>query len=188
MPRYSNQPNLHTLLVATCVIAAGCSGTAEPDSAAVTPNSAIQGTTGAYQLTEEEKALDCKKLTGRMQVRILQARDYATQEKTSAASRALQQAVVATGSPATRGVDPDRENTQDRAQLEAYNQQLAAMKCKTFNLDEDLKPKAANVTPRPVGEAQAGASAGGEARSNVAIPVDKIGIKNVKKAATVPAQ
>jgi hypothetical protein len=181
MPHDPLSPVTLAVFLATSLIAAGCSGNSQPDASALAPSSNTPSSTGGYQLTEEEKALDCKKLTGRMQVRILQARDYSTQQKTSAASRALQGAVVATGSAAKRGIDPDSDHSQDRVQLEAYNQQLAALKCRTFNLDEDLKPKAGNITPRPVGDIAGGVPASGDGRANIAIPVDKIGIKNVKK-------
>src|SRR5690606_26619302 len=45
-----------------------------------------------YQLTKGELELDCKKLTGRMQVRILQIRDFETRKMQSLASRGVQAA------------------------------------------------------------------------------------------------
>jgi len=102
-----------------------------------------------YQLTPDELALDCKKLTGRMQVRILQIRDNAEKEKTSTIGRMLQSAATPIFGGTTIGADPDGRFRQDRAVLEAYNRQLAAKKCGTFNLDAELRPADINVTPVP---------------------------------------
>jgi hypothetical protein len=162
------------------LITGGCSATPSPESATLaagqTPSGAAGGTAGAYQLTAEETALDCKKLTGRMQVRILQARDYQNQPKTTAASQVMQQAVSTAGGGVTHGMDPAGDHAKDRAQLDAYNQRLASLNCKTFNLDEDLKPKATNETPRPF-DKSAGGTTTADGRSNVTIPIDKIGKK-----------
>lgn len=102
-----------------------------------------------YKLTPEEEQLDCKKLTGRMQVRILQIRDYTSRDKTSVASRSLQSAATPVFGGTTAGADPDQRYRQDRAVLEAYNRQLAAKNCKTFNLEVELQPKSHTATPTP---------------------------------------
>ena len=135
-------------------------------------------------MNDEEKALDCKKLTGRMQVRILQARDYEVRNQTTAASQAVQKAAVMAGSSATQGLDPSADHAKDRAQIEAYNQRLAELKCKTFNLDDELRPKAVTSTPTPVAKTKDGKAAPAtpdEAHSNVTIPIDKVGSKPVIK-------
>ena len=71
-----------TVFASACLaILAGCAS--EPPEAAVTPApppGASAPTTSqappSYQLSEKELGLKCKDLTGRMQVRILQIRDY----------------------------------------------------------------------------------------------------------------
>jgi hypothetical protein len=107
-------------------------------------------TTVGYSLTDEEKELDCKKLTGRMQVRILQIRDFNTRQQTSATSHTLQQAATALFGGSTEGVAPSQRYAKDRAVLEAYNGQLAAKGCPTFDLESDLQPKDTKEMPRPV--------------------------------------
>jgi hypothetical protein len=102
-----------------------------------------------YSLTDEEKELDCKKLTGRMQVRILQIRDYNDREQTSTVSHMLQQGATALFGGSTEGVAPAQRYARDRAVLEAYNQQLASKGCRTFDLDAELQPKDAKETPSP---------------------------------------
>jgi hypothetical protein len=51
------------------------------------------------------------------------------------------------GSP--HGIDPDAEYRRDRALLEAYNRQLSAKRCKTFDLEAELTPKPVRATPTP---------------------------------------
>ncbi len=109
-----------------------------------------QVTTVGYTLTDEEKELDCKKLTGRMQVRILQIRDFNEREQTSTVSHSLQQAATAIFGGSKEGVAPAERYARDRAILEAYNQQLAAKGCRTFDLESELQPKDAKETPTPV--------------------------------------
>lgn len=149
------------------LLAAGCSATAGPEQTALTAGQPPAAVSGTYQLNDEEKALDCKKLTGRMQVRILQARDYDPRTAPSAVAQSFQKAAVMAGGSASQGADTDADNARDRAQLEAYNQRLAAMNCKTFNLDDELRPKAVTATPTPVGKSKDGVT--------VTVPLDKIG-------------
>lgn len=141
------QSTLRMLVWCTAVAApvAGCASTPETDSAMAPPAATVP----EYQLTKEELALDCKKLTGRMQVRILQVRDYSSKNQASALARAAQSATGQVAGGSTQGASPDEQYLKDRAQLEAYNKQLAAKNCKTFDLAEELKPKAVTETPTP---------------------------------------
>jgi hypothetical protein len=145
---------VRALIVAIPLFAAGCASSPTTDTIAIDPASGTAQPPAAqaaeYQLTDEEKALDCKKLTGRMQVRILQVRDYGARQKTSSTSRALQSATTTVLGGSKEGSDPDGEHKRSLAQLEAYNKQLAAKGCKTFNLAEELQPKPVTATPQPV--------------------------------------
>lgn len=105
--------------------------------------------TETYQLTEKELALDCKKLTGRMQVRILQVRDFEQRKTQSLASRGVQAAAHPVLGTNTTGLDPTGQVRRDRAKLEAYNRQLVAKNCKSFDLEAELNPKPVTVTPTP---------------------------------------
>ena len=84
-----------------------------------------------------------------MQLRILQIRDYEQRPKSSAASRWAQQATTSIYGGTSHGSDPDADYRQSLAMLEAYNQQLAAKKCKTFDLESELQPKPVRETPTP---------------------------------------
>lgn len=103
-----------------------------------------------YQLSQEELGLDCKKMTGRMQIRILQVRDVSLRSNTSAASRTIQQTVTPVLGGTSHGADPVRDQSRDRAWLEAMNKQLAAKKCAVFDLESELRPHSIRDTPTPV--------------------------------------
>ena len=105
---------------------------------------------GPYDLSKSELELDCRRLTGRMQVRILQVRDYTKREKSSAIARITQQGTTQILGGTQQGADPDGEHRRDIAMLYAYNRQLAAKKCPTFDLETELQPQPIERTPRPV--------------------------------------
>jgi hypothetical protein len=131
-----------------CAVLAGA-GVCEAQEAARSSASAT-----AYELSKAELELDCRKLTGRMQVRILQVRDYAERAKSSAASRLAQQALAPIAGGSQHGADPDGQYRRDLAMLHAYNRRLAEKKCPTFDLESDLKPQPVQNTPRPVAPKQ----------------------------------
>ena len=137
--------------VIVCFLAsvlAGCAASPEPGSYSLAsegqpPPAAAAASTSAgpppaYILSEEERNADCKRLTGRMKIRIVQIRDYTARAKTSALSRNMQLAHSQVWGT-TVGINPDAEYARDRAMLDAYNAQLAAKGCKTLDLAAELK-------------------------------------------------
>lgn len=102
---------------------------------------------GSYQLSADELALDCKKLTGRTAVRIVQIRDFQTRTQATALARGVQTAWMPANGGKGAGSDPDGRYAHDRAQLEAYNQRLAEKNCPNFDLTAELNP-AAKDPPR----------------------------------------
>ena len=104
---------------------------------------------GGYQLTAEEQKYDCRKLTGQMQIRILQMRGYDSRKKSSMAARGVQSITTPIFGGTKEGTDPDGQYRKDLAQLEAFNQQLAAKKCKTFDLQAELASTENDATPTP---------------------------------------
>lgn len=141
-------------LCVLAAVAAGCAGPGGGSTAALAPGS-LPGSAAGYQLTEEERGLDCKKLTGRMQVRILQVRDFEARERTSFVARGLQTATTSVLGGSKEGADPDGQYQRSRAQLAAYNQLLASKGCRTFDLESELKPKPITETPTPVAPREA---------------------------------
>jgi hypothetical protein len=114
------------------------------------PKVAARKADSAYQMTPDELKLDCKKLTGKMQVRILQIRDEREKTLTSKTSQVMQRAVVPVLGGSPYGARPDDDFRRDRSWLEAYNAQLATKKCPTYDLDNELQPRSIRDTPKPV--------------------------------------
>jgi hypothetical protein len=85
-----------------------------------------------------------------MQIRILEIRDYNERNNPTLVSQALKSAVKPVFGGGTRGNDTAGDYAKDRAMLDAYNKQLAAKSCKTYDLDAELKPKDFRETPTVV--------------------------------------
>lgn len=104
---------------------------------------------GIYHLSQEELSYNCKKLTGKMQVRILQIRGHGQHTHPSILSRGLSPLGAIFYGASKGGASPQRYR-QDRAMLEAYNRRLAEKKCKTFDLEKELSAEDTSAAPRPV--------------------------------------
>lgn len=98
--------------------------------------------TGGYQMTADDLSLDCKKLTGRMAIRIVQIRDFQNRNQASGLARGIQTAWKPANGGRGEGADPDGRYAKDRAKLEAYNQRLAEKNCPNFDLTAELAPGA----------------------------------------------
>jgi hypothetical protein len=155
-PCFAIAPLLLGLVLAACAAAVpGYSPDpktreAQERAAAAVANAGKMQPDGSYALGSEEAALDCKKLSGRMQVRILQIRDRDERYRASLLARGMQSATTLAIGGSKHSISPDAEYARDRAQLEAYNRQLAEKGCKTYDLDAELRPKPLAETPRPV--------------------------------------
>ena len=104
---------------------------------------------GVYALTDQERQLDCKRLTGSITIKILQMRDAGNRTKPSAIASKTQATVQPIFGGTTYGHDLAADLRRDRARLEALNGQLVAKKCPAFDLDAELAPGNTNP-PRPV--------------------------------------
>src|SRR5262249_40016536 len=114
-------------LAAVGLVVSGCASSTESVQVssvgpAGQPPRYEQPTPVSYTLTAEEKELDCKKLTGRMQVRILQIRDFTEREQTSTVSHMLQQGATVIFGGSKEGTSPAQRYARDRGILEAYNE------------------------------------------------------------------
>jgi len=139
-------------MLLTAALACGCAGAPEAGPPSLASDSPpLANDTSAfsdYQLSEDEKKLDCKKLTGKMQVRIMQIRGYDTRAKASSLARTAQTVTTPIFGGTKEGMDPDGQYRKDRAMLEAYNRELAYKKCKTFDIEAELKKT--DGTPEPI--------------------------------------
>lgn len=138
------KPATMAAAIAPSLLLLACSGGADLNTASLAHQ---PGDGAAYALSADELAYDCKQLTGRMQIRLLAVRDYQNQSTTTIASRALQTGSAATFGGTTAGTDPDGAYARDVAMLEAYNRQLAAKDCNTYDLTDELQPKDYRATP-----------------------------------------
>lgn len=93
---------------------------------------------GVYRMSAEEQGYDCKKLTGRIQIRILQIKSAEATPGTSQLSRSLQQGSQAVFGGSTHGINKGQQLASDRAMIEAYNKALVAKNCKSFDLNAAL--------------------------------------------------
>ncbi len=144
-------------VLAVGVALAGCAGSSGSPSPAIDLPvvSAQRGAAGAesvppakggYQLTEAESRLDCPRLTGQMKVRIANMRATYGARSGTAASQAVQSVVIPVFGGTRRGLDPDADLQLDRAKLEAFNRRLAEKKCRTLDIDAELR-----AAPQPPG-------------------------------------
>ncbi len=124
----------------------------------------------AYQLSPQELGYSCKKLTGVMQIRILQVRHYDPAKTASVTARGMQSVATPIFGGTTVGIDPAGQHRQDLAMLEAYNHQLAAKKCKTFDLAAELQKPAPDVRNRARQRQAAADDRSGDARFPVRAP------------------
>ncbi len=114
---------------------------------AAAPAQAVATPAGAYQLTADELKLECPKLTGHMKVRIATMRYDLTSRQGSTASRSVQSVVTPVFGGTSRGIDPAADQRRDRAKLDAYNRRLAEKKCKTLDIDAELRGDSPASTP-----------------------------------------
>ncbi|MBA2125246.1 hypothetical protein DLM45_03280 [Hyphomicrobium methylovorum] len=96
-----------------------------------------KGGTGRQAPLDESK-MTCKQLSGRIQLLILQLRGHETRQQSSSLSRGMQSAASTIGATAT-GSDPSGQQASDLNRLQSYNQRLASMGCKSYNLEQELK-------------------------------------------------
>lgn len=101
-----------------------------------------------YTLSAEEKALDCRRLTGRIQVRLLALRGEAYKVQPSAAAQNMRSATSA-----ALGTDTAKNaairTTTDRPVLEAYNGRLVELGCPSFDIGKELEARPSAPTPYP---------------------------------------
>jgi hypothetical protein len=141
-----------SLLLISAALATGCAGTPgeQPPSLITDPMPPSNASAATYQLSPQELGYSCKKLTGVLQVRILQVRKYDASKNPTMAARGVQSVATPIFGGTTVGLDPAGQHQRDLAMLEAYNRQLAAKNCNTFDLAAELKKSDPNDMPAPV--------------------------------------
>ena len=96
------------------------------------------GPEGRYEMSAAEKAMDCKRLTGSIQITISRLRDPLVRQEPSAISSAAQTLSTPLYGGSTKGGDRKAIYARERAKIEAYNDELAAKGCKTVDIEAEL--------------------------------------------------
>ncbi len=141
------------LVLMTALLASACAGTPaeQPPSLITDPTVNGGSSNNSYVLSPQELGYSCKKLTGTMQVRLLQVRRYDASDNPTIAARGMQVVATPIFGGTTVGIDPEGQHRRDLAMLEAYNRRLAEKKCKTLDLAAELKKPDPLETPSPTG-------------------------------------
>lgn len=93
---------------------------------------------GEYEMSADEKAMDCRRTTGSMMITINRLRHRNTEVQPSALASATQRAVTPIFGGSNKGSDRQAEYIRERAKLIAYNQHLASKNCKTVDIEAEL--------------------------------------------------
>jgi hypothetical protein len=131
------------LLLASCAAMPGYSpppfeGSNEKSKFAKALDSGDVGPEGRYEMSAAEKAMDCKRLTGSMQITISRLRDPLIRQEPSATSSTAQTLSSPFYGSSGKGGDRQAVVGRERAKLEAYNAELAAKGCKTLDIEAEL--------------------------------------------------
>lgn len=111
-----------------------------------TPYTSGELTDGVYQMSEQEKLMDCKRTTGAMLITISWLRHRSSEVGTSGVAVAASKAAQPLFGGSGKGLDRDAEYLRARARLDAFNRHLAAQNCVQLDIDAELaKP------PEPMG-------------------------------------
>ena len=147
-------------IVLTVAAVAGLAG--GPAIAQKKPNGAQAGDVGSfdasgkYVLSETEQKLDCKKLNGRINVRLLQLRaELADKSVPTGVAQSLQQVTAPAlklmfGGDSAYGTDRAGQLRADRAIIDGYNAQLAARNCQPYDIAAELKKGPNDPPPSPL--------------------------------------
>ncbi|MBS0253148.1 MAG: hypothetical protein JSR78_18975 [Proteobacteria bacterium] len=96
-----------------------------------------------------EDKLNCKQLTGRIQVKIMEMRGFGDRKQASILARGIQSGFAATFGNGSHGVDPNGEYQSELSTLHQYNQRLVTLGCKSYDLDAELNKRDIDDIPAP---------------------------------------
>lgn len=128
------------LLIAACAAVPGYSPPPfkEPSKHAKPLESGNVQADGQYEMSADEKAMDCKRLTGSMQITISRLRDPMSRMEPSSGARVAQSAATPVFGGSGLTADRERVYARERAKLEAYNRELAMRNCKQMDIEAEL--------------------------------------------------
>jgi hypothetical protein len=131
------------LLLAACAAVPGYTpppleGTGSKSSFGKPLESGDVGANGRYEMSATEKEMDCKRLTGSIQITISRLRDPLGRKEPSAMSATAQKMATPLYGSSARTADRQGVYARERAKIEAYNAELAAKGCRTVDIEAEL--------------------------------------------------
>jgi hypothetical protein len=128
------------VLLTACAAVPGYSPPSfKPKGKFATPaESGSVGGDGRYVMSEDERKIDCKHLTGSIQISIARLKDPYFRQEPSAVAGTAQKWVAPVFGGSTVGSDRQEEYARERAKLDAYNRHLASKGCKTVDIEAEL--------------------------------------------------
>jgi hypothetical protein len=117
----------------------------EPSAKAKPLESGDVGADGSYQMSNTEREMDCKRMTGSMQITISRLRDSFSRAEPSSLASSAQKTVAPVLGGSKMGADRQALYARERAKLDAYNRELAAKGCPTLDIEAEINrpPEAA---------------------------------------------
>jgi hypothetical protein len=96
------------------------------------------GADGRYEMKGAEKQMDCKRLTGSIQIGITRLRDAIGREEPSAVSSNTQKLTTSVFGGSAKSADRQGVYARERAKLDAYNSELGAKGCPMLDIDAEV--------------------------------------------------
>jgi hypothetical protein len=93
---------------------------------------------GKYELSQDEMAMDCRRMTGSMKITINRLRDAEGRKGGSALAESAHKVAPLITQGSTASADRQSSLARERAKLDAYNRHLASRNCKTLDIDAEL--------------------------------------------------
>ena len=93
---------------------------------------------GQYEMSADEKAMDCKRITGSIQIGISRMKDSYGRVDPSTGAWVMQSAVTPLFGGSSIGANRQALYARERAKLDSYNRELEARNCKTVDIDAEL--------------------------------------------------
>jgi hypothetical protein len=144
------------VLAGTCALQPVLPASAQKKPTPTVSDAGTFDASGRYQLSEAEQKLDCKKLNGRVRMRLLQLRaELSDKSRPTGAAQALQTVTnpavkLMFGGASSYGTDRASQLARDRAVIEGYNQQLVAKNCQAYDVAAELRKTSGDPAPTPI--------------------------------------
>src|SRR5262245_63768193 len=93
---------------------------------------------GLYEMSKDELAMDCRRMTGSMKITINRLRDAEGRKGGSALAESAHKVAPLITQGSTASADRQSSLARERAKLDAYNRHLASRNCKTLDIDAEM--------------------------------------------------